>query len=260
MKRSAIAAVAMLAAVTAVAWAGDFTWVSSDGETFDLSQLADGETKRFQAGDRELTATRRGDVVVLARDGEELDATCDLSTDSCRIGTAGNRFSISVTRESECEGQACNSFAHAYGDLALINTDGPRVTVERICEGDACSEAGAHGFVVTNCEGDECSEMTKRVVVNSCSGDDCDVDVQVLRDGGSENAFVIDLQGGPHGEEMSGFNVFSLSGLLGRKMVWKAADDIDGCPDGYRTMRFTDETAEDGYLCVKPKRRPGDAI
>ena len=85
-KRAIPAAVAAVGALASIAVAAGPVWVSSDGqahvvagaahaivldeeggERFDVADLRDGETRVFGVGERQLTARRSGDEVVLER-------------------------------------------------------------------------------------------------------------------------------------------------------------------------------------------------
>ncbi len=73
MRKSAIEIlgfVVMLLLAGAVS-AGNGVWISDDGASFDLSELADGETKVFGSGDKQITASRRGDTISIDSPGED---------------------------------------------------------------------------------------------------------------------------------------------------------------------------------------------
>jgi hypothetical protein len=100
-------AVFMLAGVVS---AGNGVWVSDTGEqhkvgstaifldgegdSFDLSELADGETKVFGGGDKQITASRRGDTIFIEHsedgDGRPVSIECEVGQDSCRVMTFGD--------------------------------------------------------------------------------------------------------------------------------------------------------------------------
>ena len=79
----------------------------SDGEKIDLAELGDGETRFFEAGDRQVVATRYGDTVELTiedPDGEDTTIECDVTRDGCFVilpeGGEDARVMIVKTRTS----------------------------------------------------------------------------------------------------------------------------------------------------------------
>jgi len=131
---------------------------------FDLSGLADGESRVFGAGSRQLTAVREGDVVrlVAAKNGERksLDASCKLATDRCQVITHEGDDSnvvVKIERRLECKNGVGDC---ADVDVVALGHGGPGVWVEKSedCEGEDCPQreirvvvAGdgeAHGDVV----------------------------------------------------------------------------------------------------------------
>jgi hypothetical protein len=96
MKKSTIGIlgfVAVLLLAGAVS-AGNGVWISDDGDSFDLSDLEDGETKIFGAGDKQITASRRGDTISIESegdgDGRPVNIECTAGQDSCRVMTFGD--------------------------------------------------------------------------------------------------------------------------------------------------------------------------
>lgn len=95
MKKSTIEIlgfVAVLLLAGAVS-AGNGVWVSDDGNSFDLSDLEDGETKFFGNGDKQITATRNGDTISIDSpgdgDGRSVKIECTAGQDDCRVMTLG---------------------------------------------------------------------------------------------------------------------------------------------------------------------------
>jgi len=159
---------ALTAAVGLVAWAAAAAgqvWISKDGQThalagtpvmmieddggqrFDLADLGDGETRTFGQGDKQLTATRSGDEVVLSRpargDEAELRVTCRLSSDQCAVVTFDDepqKVMLIVQKSRECLGDD----AECEGDvdvLSGVGGPGAHVIVHKVeCEGADCRE------------------------------------------------------------------------------------------------------------------------
>jgi hypothetical protein len=220
-------AVAALGCAAAVAGGG--VWVSSDGEThgtleggkvvlvgggegFDLSQLADGETRVFGAGDHSVTATRRGDVATITRaasdDGQAVDVTCELGRDKCRIVTtasAPERVMIVVQKERTC--------VDGEGDCAEVSVDaadampgdGQRIEIRKVLR---CEDPD-------HCEESEDLSGDPMMFISPLAGmDHPDV-----------HEFILAM---PHGDSV----------LL-------------RCPEGDATLRVKKDEAEQVYLCPK---------
>ena len=70
---------------------GDNCYPPIGGQTFDLADLVDGETRIFGEGEKQVTVTRVGDVVSIDRaehgESHKLELKCDVSQDSCQIIT-----------------------------------------------------------------------------------------------------------------------------------------------------------------------------
>lgn len=64
-----------------------------DGESFDLSDLEDGEVKVFGRGDKQITASRVGETIVIDRpksnDERAIRIECEVGQDSCKVMTFG---------------------------------------------------------------------------------------------------------------------------------------------------------------------------
>jgi hypothetical protein len=117
--RIAISAVLVLFAATALLAAGGHMVVGGNDQKVDLNDLYDGETRVFGEGEHQLTATRKGDVVILNNAGEsdnqELVLECQLDTDKCTIitGADDNRTMVMIRKTAECEdGQDCMKMEH----------------------------------------------------------------------------------------------------------------------------------------------------
>ncbi len=71
----------------------------SDGEPFDLSELADGETRYFGPPEREVAVARIGDEVVMTLpgdDGETHEIKCNVVEDGCFLLTGGEDDDASI--------------------------------------------------------------------------------------------------------------------------------------------------------------------
>ena len=213
----------------AAAVAGGGVWVSSDGEThgihnggkvvlvgggdgFDLSQLADGETRVFGAGDRAVTATRRGDVATITRaasgDAEAIDLGCDLGRDKCRIVTSTSepeRVMIVVQKERSC--------VDGEGDCAEVSVDGM----------DALPGDG--------------QQITIRKVLHCDDPDHCESSEV---EGGAPLMFMRSLEGLDHPE----MSELILALPQGDAVLLR-------CPEGDATLRVKKDEAQQVYLCPK---------
>lgn len=209
---------------------GHAMFIGEDGEAFDLSELADGETRVFGTGDKQVTASRDGDTATIRREATdekpELEITCLLTKDTCKIATAdhdSDEVFIIVQKTRECvngEGD-CD---HELGDLHLgdgSHTIVIRKTVDCDDEGncteseDASSFGEAHGHATIHVESASAGAGEGVVIV-------------------SEGDHLI-------GEHAKG-NIFFIS------------DDSKvslRCPEGDTTMRVEKEEAEDVFLCPK---------
>ena len=240
-RRRGIAGVVLAVAAlgcAAVAATGGGVWVSSDGEThgihnggrvvlvgggdgFDLSQLAEGETRVFGTGDRAVTATRRGDVATITRaatgDGEAVDLRCDLGRDKCRIVTSETepeRVMIVVQKERTC--------VDGEGDCAELSVD-----------------------AVDTLPGDGQQIMLRKVV--SCDNPDECKEAETLSD--QILRFHVD------GELPPDHFVFKtpLDGAVHPEIVVMPRGDsvLLRCPEGDATLRVKKDEAQDVYLCPK---------
>lgn len=210
-------------AADAVFFGGD------DGERFDLSELNDGETRIFEAGEKRVTALREGDVVTLEF-GEGGSSRCDLTQATCTIRTTDSHIMLSKEVRHECHGDDCDSNVFVMADdIGFGDHAQAHVMIDRI-----------------SCEGDDCDDGPHRVIVRKqCSGGDC----MVAHADGNVTVDVDTMGAGPR------MMMVTPSGAM--SMRWKDADDRDGCPEGSREMRYVDETNDDGYLCVTTSAHAG---
>jgi hypothetical protein len=131
----------------------------ADGERVDLSELQDGETRFFHAGDRQLIAARTGDSVALTLEGpegEEKTFDCDLATTRCFVvepREADGRLMILMERTQE------GAADHEIFELALAPAgagDGEQtidVVVQAEGEGTGAAEHGAHHALALDAAG-----------------------------------------------------------------------------------------------------------
>lgn len=154
-KSLGIFAIAMVAVLFAgLVSAADAKWVTDDnqtieihahadamffdegGESFDLAELRDGETRTFGVGDKQVTVARTGDVVTIARDesddGRVLEFQCDTGKDNCQVITFADnpeKVMIMIQKTRECINGVgdCGDLDIAIGDIgearhAIIRT------------------------------------------------------------------------------------------------------------------------------------------
>ncbi|HXV75868.1 MAG TPA: hypothetical protein VD788_06060 [Candidatus Polarisedimenticolaceae bacterium] len=242
-------AVVLLALATPIGTvpAGENSWVtkgggapahaivtSEDAETFDLSELADGETRVFGVGDAQVSVRREGETATIYRaaTGErpELDITCRLADDSCKIVTPADhpdQVAILISRERDCvNGEGDCEPAALLTDLAHDGAGHAVLIHTRVeCDGDAdCATAELH---------------------QHHAGEPAVIRLETLGIGaGDSEVFVLGEGGSAAG-----------SGLA-RVIVERAGDEtVLRCPEGDTTMRVAREEAEAFYLCPKHSRQ-----
>lgn len=159
--------------------AGEGTWISAGGQTielegdgnnvffsdddgFDLSDLADGETRIFGSGDKQVTVSRRGDEATIERpasaDKAEVSVTCRLSSDTCKVITSddSDEVVVMIQKRRECVGGEVDCGQLVIDDLA--GAVGHTIAITKIVEcdgGGECIETevsegmphGHHGIV-----------------------------------------------------------------------------------------------------------------
>ena len=222
--------ITLVAALCAIAWAGNAVFLGDDGQEFDLAELREGETRTFGSGERQLTATRSGDVVSVRReatgDRDELSFECRVTTDSCTVTTfdGDDRVIVKIEKEREC----INGLGDCAGieDLMIIGAhgDGHHVIVDHdvVCKAEAGAEA----------EG-------------------CEHAVWVSRDGDEHEILIDALSGG-------GAPIIRFGGGVGKTVL--------RCPEGDTTMLVNAEEANDTFLCPKHsqplelRKSPGKSV
>ncbi len=120
----------------------------SDGEPFDLSELADGETCYFGPREREVAVARIGDEVVMTLpgdDGETHEIRCNVVEDGCFLLTGGEDDDASImimnTRGSHGHGKGNFVF---FDDESL--SDSKRVLIQALSAVDNEFVFGDHGL------------------------------------------------------------------------------------------------------------------
>jgi len=245
MKRSHVGYLMLATAlvVTAVATAGDKHWVAENGEVhtvhagghslfigddaevFNLADLADGETRMFGEGERQVTVTRSGDVATISRpatgDDSKLDIECRLDTDVCQVTTFDDdsrRVMIMVEKTREC--------VDGEGDC-----DGG---ISAFASGEAHVEMLMHQAVICGDDEEECATTIKHLE---------------LGDGTGQATIIIERSGG---EDTALEDVFVMS-ESGAGAVFVMKDDkvTLRCPEGDATLRVEPEEKQDVFLCPK---------
>jgi len=189
------------------------------GEKFNLSDLADGESRTFGEGDKQITATRVGDDVTVIREarGDEkaLEIKCSAEQDTCQVITFEEdpeKVMIVIQKTREC----VNGVGDCAGDID--------VTVDHL----------------GGLEGHNVHAIVKKVI--------CD------DDGNCETTE--DVHGGPGGniEVIADFVGAAPGGHGGKVMIM--TDDKMGqamlrCPEGDSSIHVGLEEADDTFLCPK---------
>jgi hypothetical protein len=211
---------------------GNVMFIAEDGEAFDLSDLADGETRIFGTGEKQVTATRDGDVATITREpsGDEsgLEITCHLSKDTCKIMTDDGdpeKVMIMIKKTRECiDGEGDCDEGLELMDLGFTSDDAHtiviRKTVECDDEGNCTEDVTHHGGPHGDAE----------AIIELHAGVDAAGEVIVVGEGGS---WV-----GDHAEG---------------NVVFITRDDKVSlrCPEGDTTMRVEKNEADDVFLCPK---------
>lgn len=154
--QAAVLALGALAlAATVLAGDSGVLFVGGGGEVFDLADLRDGETRVFGEGERQFTAVREGDRIVLTRDGGEagrrIELTCAVGSDTCQVITAadGEHVALRIEQKRTCEDGDRDCALHDVNVVAL----GPGRESNRFLAGNdlhwvASDDAGAARLLV----------------------------------------------------------------------------------------------------------------
>ena len=201
-------------------------------EKFDLSELADGERREFESGDRTVVAERSGEVVTITMHGDEVDGR----TFECRVGE--DRCIIMTINDDEGDKMKM-MFMRRDGDETDIEHD---VIVKRFGHGDDDAE-GKHMVVTTHVSGEDGEHKVIEKKVRMVGGDgevvwhgDHDGGAVFVHEAGGPVAFETISDGGAH-------MVF----------VGKGHDDkvMLRCPEGDTHMRVDTAEADVRYECPK---------
>jgi len=211
---------------------GNVMFIGEDGEAFDLSDLADGETRVFGTGDKQVTATRNGDEATIIREasGDEsaIEITCHLGQDTCKIMTDDGdpeKVMIMIQKTHECVNGEGDCDHHVdMMDVGVFGDDAHTIMIRKTV---ACDDEG-------NCT-EDVSHMGHphgegHAVIELQTIGEGDGDVIVVGEGGN---WV-----GDHGKG---------------NVVFISKDDKLSlrCPEGDTTMRVEKTEAEDVFLCPK---------
>lgn len=211
-----LALAAFLILLVSLPLAAGGSWVSSDdGESFDLKDLADGETRTFGSGDDEIRATRSGDTIRIEVPGDDdakmIELQCGDDDDECRVHVHG----------------------HDGANVVMIRRDGhgdhKTVEVRRIVTGE-----GDHEVLV---DVDE--------IVRSVTAAVGDIHVMAVGEGGGENVWITD-----EGENIV---IEELAGPHGNLMFIGEPGEMVRCPEGDTTMRLDEADKDQSFYCPKHK-------
>lgn len=186
------------------------------GESFDLAELRDGETRTFGVGEKQVTVTRAGDVATLSRvssDAEKsLEVKCKVGQDNCRVITFKDepeKIMVVVEKTREC--------VNGIGDCEPLDIDveklGGNAKVRTIVRKVECDDQG-------NCQ--ESSDVTSDAKI-----------VKVLAHGD-----------GPGDGTLAKIMMFHADDVAGDQVLMV-------CPEGDSTLHVAKDEADDTYLCPK---------
>lgn len=197
--------------------------LEGEGTTFNLAELADGETRTFGPAEKQFTVSRKGNIVTMTHAGSEdsakLETICNLDKDSCKIitfdGESGKTAIVVEKSGGCCEGDRdCIDLATT---LDLDQADGHVTVMKKFISGVE------HG----------CQKM-KDVLI---SGDD------------ETRAFAFVTHDGTALEHMENLMVI---GQDGHTIVIPAGDEIMlRCPEGDTTMTVSKDEADEVFLCPR---------
>jgi hypothetical protein len=186
-------------------------FVSDDGETFNLGDLREGETRTFGEGEKQITATRLGEIVTIDRvaggDERHLEIKCDVERDTCQVITFEEnpqKVMIVVKKTREC--------VDGVGDCeATVD-----VTLDDIDFGE-----GAHAIIrKVHCDdAGNCQEF------------------EDVHHSGATVEVTADFDDGDHPSIV----IMRSDGMDGKVTLV--------CPEGDATIHVAEEQAEDTFLC-----------
>ena len=236
--------------------AGEGTWVTKSGnvhavngsnavfvsdddaERFDLSDLADGETRTFGTGARAVTVSRSGDEATITRtksgdDVSAIEITCQLNNDTCTVLTFPDdreKVMVAIEKERTCingEGDCDFTFGEGLAEGHIV--------VDIDCDGEDCGE-----FHTMNLDG--LSELHEAFTVES------------LGDGDEPSRIVVRRVGGVGATEDNVFvTKVGSSGVCGLQRIHEISEDhvTLHCSEGDATITVKKEEADETFLCPK---------
>lgn len=208
-----------------IAGAGHMMINADDAETFDVSELVDGESRTFGEGERQITVTRSGDEVTISHPGDSgaNSVVCQLSTDSCQILSVDGddqQHMIMIRKTAECEG--------GEGDCLDIMTQIGAVT------------GGEHNVMVmtVDCDDDE----------------DCVHSIHPDVDGHFGHHAVVEIhEGGDTMVDVMKHVIVAGDGEGAGQFVYiTGGDELTlRCPEGDATITVDKDEADETFLCPK---------
>jgi hypothetical protein len=241
-----IAALAVLICGWSHAAADESVWVTEDGDAvkirggaafisdedaveFDVSELADGETRTFGDEDKQVTVTRDGDEVTIRHSRGDGDSghsvICELDSDVCKIFYVDDepgKVMLMIRKTGGCgDGEDCRHIAVSH--VSISEGEPGQVVIEKTVR---CDEDG-------NCEESEEAMTLGMAHAEAMATIDVMADIDDL--GGLHDVLVLGL------DDEDG-KVFKI--VPGTHVTLR-------CPEGDVTMRVKREEADDVYLCPK---------
>jgi len=238
--------------------AGEGTWVSDSGqvhairggnavfvteddaERFDLSDLADGETRTFGSGPRAVTVSRSGSEATITRrasgdDVSAIEITCQLNDDTCTVLTFPSdpdKVMVAIEKERTCLDGAGDC------DFSLAGGEG-HIVVDIDCDGDDGGDCNE----IHTMQLEGLAELHKNFTVETTDDE-----------GGASSRIVIRRIGGDGAKEDSVFVTRAGTSVLGgmHRMHALHGDSVMlSCSEGDATIMVAKDEAEDTFLCPK---------
>jgi hypothetical protein len=214
---------------------GNMMFIGEDGDAFDLSDLADGETRIFGTGEKQVSVTRSGDDATITREasGDEsaMQITCQLGQDTCKVMTAAGdpeKVMIMIQKTRECTDGEGDCDVHAQlMDVGVFGGDAQTIVIRKTVN---CDDEG-------NCT-EDVSEMGHPHGAHA----EGHAIIEMITEGGPDGEVIVVGEGGNWvGDHGKG------------DMVFISADDKISlrCPEGDTTMRVEKTEAEEIFLCPK---------
>jgi len=218
---------------------GNAVFVSDDNaERFNLSDLADGETRTFGSGFKAVTVSRSGDEASITRKGSgddvsAIDITCSLDEDTCTVLTFPDepeKVMVAIEKERIC--------ADGVGDCDMSFHEG---------------HGEGHVVVDIDCDAEDCNEF-RTMHLNGLAELHNTFTVEATADGDEPSRIVIRRVGDPGAKED---NVFvtkmgaSAMGGLHEIRALRGDNVMLRCSEGDATIMVEKEEADDTFLCPK---------